>query len=328
LLAIGAILTVTPIVFRALERAVIIKVAAVVAVILISVLVVIPPQIWIEAPALAAQPVLPTSQLGWALIFGAIAFAGTGGPGNLCQSNWIRDKGYGMGAHAPRIVSPLLGEPVAAPGTGWRFELDPDSLARWRGWWRLANIEQLATFVAISLVTIIFLSILAFAILYGRADLPSDISFLELEGRVLAERAGEWFGRLFWAVGAVALFATAIGAVDVTSRLTADVLHTGYGRGRSESLVYAAVVWTIVAIGILCLASGFDQPLVLLVMSATLSGLMMFVYSGLLLVLNNRLLARPLRPSWWRIAALVFATFFFGIASAFTFVEQLGRLAG
>jgi hypothetical protein len=35
--------------------------------------------------------------LGITLIFGAIAFAGSGGAQNLCQSNWIRDKGFGMG---------------------------------------------------------------------------------------------------------------------------------------------------------------------------------------------------------------------------------------
>ena len=328
LLFIGIILTLSPIVYRSLERIVIVKVAAVIAVILISILMVIPPGVWLEVPALAAQPALPVEQLGWALVLSAIAFAGTGGPGNICQSNWIRDKGYGMGVHAPRIASPLLGEPVAAPGTGWQFEIDDESLARWKGWWRMANIEQLATFVAISLLTIIFLSVLAYAVLHGRDGLPSDISFLRLEGEILSERAGGWFGRLFWAVGAVALLATAIGAVDVSARLAADVVHTSYHAGKSESLVYALIVWAIVLVGIAIIGSGMNQPLILLILSASLSGLMMFVYSGLLLVLNNRLLAPALRPSWWRIASLVFATLFFGTACTFTLIEQIGRLAG
>ena len=41
-----------------------------------------------------------------AVLAGAIAFAGSGGCGNLAVSNWIRDKGMGMGAYIPRIVSP------------------------------------------------------------------------------------------------------------------------------------------------------------------------------------------------------------------------------
>ena len=326
LLAVGCTLTLSPIVYRTLERAVKIKVAAVMAIVLVSILMIIPPGLWVEVPALVARPALPAEQLGWALVMGAIAFAGLGGAGNLCQSNWIRDKGFGMGVHAPRIASPLVGEPVAMPGTGWRFEIDETSLARWRGWWRMANIEQLSTFVAISLITIIFMSILAYAVLFGRPGLPSDISFLALESEILSQRVGAWFGRLFLAVGAVSLFATAIGVVDISARLTADVIHTSYRGGRSESLVYALVVWTIVAVGLAIVGSGLSQPLVLLVLSACLAGLMMFVYSGLVLVLNNRLLPAPLRPSWWRNALLAFAFLFFGAVSLLTLMDQVGRL--
>ena len=38
------------------------------------------------------------AELGFALLLGALAFAGAGGGQNLCQSNWIRDKGFGMGS--------------------------------------------------------------------------------------------------------------------------------------------------------------------------------------------------------------------------------------
>src|SRR4028118_2426758 len=45
-------------------------------------------------------------ELGVAALLGAIAFAGAGGANNLVQSNYIRDKGLGIGAYIPRIVSP------------------------------------------------------------------------------------------------------------------------------------------------------------------------------------------------------------------------------
>ena len=47
--------------------------------------------------------------------------AGAGGVHNLIQSNWIRDKGYGMGARIPRLVSPITGEDQARPSTGYLF---------------------------------------------------------------------------------------------------------------------------------------------------------------------------------------------------------------
>ncbi len=315
LIAVGLILTLSPIVYRTLERTQSIKAAAIVVLIVVAVVFAIPAGAWAEAPAMIAQPAWPVTELGWALLLSAIAFAGAGGPANLCQSNWIRDKGLGMGAHASRIESPLLGEPIATPGTGWRFVPDPEALERWRAWWRFANIEQLATFVAITLATILFTSLLAHVLLGGREDLPRDISFLALQGELLSERVGGWFGRFFWIVGAFSLFMVAVGVVDVTGRLAADVVHTSYRTGRSESAVYAIIVWTVVALGVLLIVAGMSQPLLLLVISGSVSALMMFLYSGLLIRLNRRLLDAPLRPGVVRIVALVVAMIFFGLIS-------------
>ncbi len=213
-------------------------------------------------------------------------------------------------------------------GTGWRFEPDAESLSRWRRWWRLANIEQLSTFVAISFVTILFTSLLAFATLSGRGDLPRDIGFLAVEGAALSEAVGPWLGRLFWAVGAFSLFAAALGIVDYTSRLAADVLRTSYMRGRSESVIYALLVWAMVLTGTAILASGMDQPLVLLVIAGCVAAFMMFIYSALLIILNRRKLASELRPAGYRVAALVWAVALFGILSAITIVDQARKLAG
>ncbi len=327
LVAIGLILTLSPIVYRALERTQMLKVLAVGLLIFISSVFAIPGELWVETPALLAAARMP-DELGWALLLGALAYAGAGGGQNLCQSNWIRDKGFGMGAHAPRIVSPLTGELVADVGSGWRFDPDPESLSCWRRWWRLANIEQLSTFVAISFVTILFTSILAYATLSGRDDLPRDISFLAIEGAVLSDRVAPWLGRLFWAVGAFSLFAAALGIVDYTSRLAADVLRTSYMRTRNESVMYAVLVWAMVLTGILILVSGMDQPLVLLVIAGCVAAFMMFIYSGLLIILNRRLLAPELRPAGYRVAALVWAVALFGILSAITIVDQARKLAG
>ncbi|WP_114954685.1 Nramp family divalent metal transporter [Sphingosinicella terrae] len=328
LVAIGLILTLSPVVYRSLERTQFLKVLAVGALVLIAAVAAIPGPVWAEAPARIADVRLPTAELGWALLLGALAYAGAGGGQNLCQSNWIRDKGFGMGAHAPRIVSPFTGEPVAAPGTGWRFEPTPEAMEHWRRWWRFANAEQLATFVAISFVTILFTSLLAYATLSGRDDLPRDISFLAVEGEALSERVGPWFGRLFWAVGAFSLFAAALGIVDYSSRLAADVLRTSYLQGRSESVLYAALVWGLVLIGITIIASGLTQPLVLLVIAGCVAAFMMVLYSALLIRLNRRLLAPPLRPAPYRIAALIWATGLFGILSAITVYDQARRLLG
>jgi hypothetical protein len=325
LIVIGIILTLSPVVYRALEHTQVLKVLLVGLLVAGAAIFAVPADIWRATPASLGDVQMPAGQLGWALLLGALAYAGAGGGQNLCQSNWIRDKGLGMGKHAPRIVSPLTGEPVAHSGTGWRFEIDDRSLSRWSRWWRLANIEQMSTFVTISFVTILFTSILAFATLSGSENLPRDISFLKIEGDALSASVGTWFGKLFWFIGAFSLFAASLGIVDYTSRLAADTIRTVYWRGGRESLIYAWVVWAMVATGIAIIAVGLDQPLVLLVISACVAAFMMFIYSALLIIINRRLLPRELRPAGYRVASLVWAVALFGILSAITVIDQVRK---
>ncbi len=328
LVVIGLILTLAPVVYVALERAQMLKVAAVLVLFAVAAVVAVGAAAWSDAPQVVTRPRIPVEELGFALLLGALAFAGGGGGQNLVQSNWIRDKGFGMGAYVPRLVSPVTGEPEAVPSTGYVFEPTPDNMRRWRGWWRFANVEQLSTFVLITFVTILFTSLLAYSTVFGRDDVANDIGFIEIEGQVLGERVGSWFQYFFWAVGAFALFAAALGIVDYTSRLAADVIKTSYARNANESKVYSGLVWGLIGIGIVVLLAGLDQPLVLLVISAVVGGFMMFVYAGLLILVNRKVLPAPIRVRGVRLAALVWAILLFGTLSVLTFRAQLQTLFG
>jgi hypothetical protein len=328
LLVIGVVLTLAPVVYQALEKIEMFKVAAIMLLIVVASIFAIGASAWGDAPQIVTRPGLPYEELGFALLLGALAFAGAGGGQNLCQSNWIRDKRFGMGAYVPRIVSPVTGHPEAAPSTGYVFEPTPENLGRWRKWWRFANTEQLTTFVLISFLTILFTSLLAYATVFGEEGLASDISFLQVEGDALNDRVGGWFGTFFWVIGAISLFAAALGIVDYTSRLGADVLKTAYLKDANESKIYFGLVWGLVLIGCVVLLSGLDQPLVLLVIAAVTGGLMMFIYSALLLLVNRRTLPKEIRPGGVRVAALVWSFLLFGFLSVLTFNQQLQNLFG
>src|SRR3712207_2760767 len=180
LLAIGIILTLAPVVYQALEKIEWFKVGAVLLLIVVASVFAIEASDWADAPQIVTDAGLPAEELGFALLLGALAFAGAGGGQNLCQSNWIRDKRFGMGAYVPRIVSPVTGHPEAAPSTGFVFEPTPENLGRWRRWRKFAHYEHLITFVLISFLTIMFTSLLAYATVFGREGLASDISFLQV----------------------------------------------------------------------------------------------------------------------------------------------------
>jgi hypothetical protein len=326
LLLIGLILTLAPVVYVALERAQMLKVAAVLLLFVVAAFFAIGASAWSDLPQVVTKPRIPEAELGFAVLLGALAFAGGGGGQNLVQANWIRDKGFGMGTYVPRLVSPITGQPEAKPSTGYIFEPTQDNLSRWRGWWRFANIEQLSTFVLITFVTIMFTSLLAYSTVFGLPDLESNIGFIQTEGEVLGERVGPWFQYMFWFIGAFSLFAAALGIVDYTSRLAADVIKTSYRRDANESKVYARLVWGLVAISIIVLLAGFDQPIVLLVIAAVVGGFMMFIYSGLLILINRRILPEPIRIRGGRLIALIWAILLFGTLSVLTFQDQIGKL--
>ncbi|GAB3004643.1 Nramp family divalent metal transporter [Saccharothrix stipae] len=328
LLAIGLILTLAPVVYVALERAEMLKVAAVLVLLAVGAVVAISADAWADVPEIVTGASVPVGTLGLALLTGALAFAGAGGGQNLVQSNWIRDKGFGMGKYVPRIKSPVTGKPEAAPSTGFIFEPTDENLTRWRAWWRFANREQLYTFVLITFLSIVFTSLLAYSTVHGRPGLPNNIGFLRIEGEVLKETVGAWFGTLFWVTGAFALFAAALGIVDYSSRLVADVIKTAYAKKLKESTLYFAIVWALVLVGCVIVLAGLGQPLLLLVISACVGALMMFIYSGLLIVLNRKVLPEPIRIRAGRMAVLGWAVALFGALSVMTIIEQTRKLFG
>jgi hypothetical protein len=329
LLVIGASLTLAPVVYVALERLIFVKVAAVVVLVALAIVLVIQPDTWRALPAgLLSVGQIPT-ELGFALVLGAIAFAGAGGGQNLCQSNWIRDKGFGMGQYVPRLVSPVTGEEQAAPDAArYMFEPNAANMARWRRWWKFANVEQALTFLLVSVLTICLTSMIAHSTLFGEQGLRNDVRFLMVEGERLQVLVGRWFTLLFWGIGAFSLFASSMGITDYTSRLAADILKSTHFRNSrlSESQLYFRLTWGLVAIGCTILLLGVQQPLVLLVISASVGGMMMFLYSMLLIALNRTQLPDPIKIRGFRTGALIWSTAFFGVLAALTLWQQLQRL--
>ena len=329
LLVIGAGLTLAPVIYIALERMIFVKVAAMAVLIGLSLAFAIRPVSWEALPAgVFGIGNIPTG-LTVALVFGAIAFAGSGGGQNLCQSNWIRDKGFGMGEFVPRLVSPITGEEEAVPtARSFTFEPTPENMARWNGWWKFANIEQIFSFGLMTVVTIILMSMLAHSTVFGLPDLPNSVAFLEIEAQQLRMSVGPWFGTLFLAIGTFALFGSAMGVIDYTSRLAADVLKTTYLTKPtiSESRIYFWLVWGMVGLGCVVLLAGVSQPLTLLVISASTGGATMFLYSMLLIALNKKHLPVPIRVRGFRLGVLVWSSLAFGVLTVVTIYFQLQRL--
>jgi hypothetical protein len=324
LASIAIALTLTPVVYTVVERVEFFKVGLVILFMVVAIVAAVTADAWASLPDAVTNFGRLPEGLPLALVLPALAFAGAGGGQNLVQSNWMRDKGYGMGVHIPRLASPVTGEPEAAPGTGYTFRETDENMSRWRGWWQVANKEQLVSFVAITIVTIVIMSLLAYSTVFG-AEAENNITFLEAEGDALMDTVGTWFGYLFWIIGATSLFAAALGIVDYTCRLVADVLKVSYLRDNqtwSESRIYFLLVWVLVVWSAIILLTIQSQPLILLIISASIGGFMMFIYSGLLILTNKRSLPPAVGITGFRTATMVWSVLLFGTASVIAITDQ------
>jgi len=248
-----------------------------------------------------------------AVLLGGIAFAGAGGYLNLSQSLWVREKGYGMGRYQGRLRNPFIDEedePIHRDGFSFRpTELN---LRRWRAWWRVVQAEHLATFVVGLLTAATLLMTVASDVAGG-----SEATGLALWLQVIVPQLGGVGRTLVFVVLFVALFTTEYAIVESFVRNSADVIYELYGReaGWDQSNIFLALLTAFVGWGIAIILLPFQEPFFLLVVGAAMSGVIMWPYTVLTLLLNTTRLPTHLRPGWGRILAMWWSSSFIGYFS-------------
>ncbi|EMA53836.1 Nramp family divalent metal transporter [Halococcus salifodinae] len=266
-----------------------------------------------------------------AVFLGGLAYAGAGGYLNLSQSLWVREKGYGMSRYQGRIKNPIVGDdPEPVQRDGFTFPPTVTNLRRWRGWWRLAQLEHFLTFVVGLLVAATML--MATAAEYAQGTTDDGVAMWT---EVVAPQVGAFGSALLFATLFLALLTTEYAIIESFVRNSADVIYELYGRGAGWSLprifwglLTVFILWGIV---ILSLPIAIEQPFSLLVISAAMSGVMMWPYTVLLLVVNTRRLPEHTQPGWFRVVTQWWASGFFGYFSVLlignVFANTLGLAA-
>jgi len=327
----GLILTLGPVVYRTIE-AVQMALVAVIFTLALALAAIVVDADSVAALARGALRVghVPDG-MDLPLLLGALAFAGAGGTANLAQSNYVKDKGYGMGRWIGRITSPFSGREESGSEVGLVFPDDPESRVRWTGWWRRANAEHAFSFWLLCLLSLTLFCLLTHALLGVHGRVPEGLSCIADEAAGLEERFGAVARHAFLWAGIAVLFSTELGILDAVTRVVSDLVKSTWlleDERWSVSRLYFTVLWGFIGFGVMVLLLGFDQPLTLLVTSAALNAVVMFLYSGLLIWLGWRCFEPPLRPTPVRILALCLSFVFFGTFSVITVVDQVSHLAG
>ena len=335
----GILLTAGPVVYHTLEK----TQAILVAVILL--LVVVLAAMVVRGDAVAAMasgltsPGLPelNKDITPTLLLGALAFAGVGGTLNLGQSNYVKDKGYGMGQYIGRITSPITGHAEAIAETGYLFPQTKENCRRWRAWWRRARFEHFLTFYVTCVICLVLLTLIAYSIFYrdgqrvvGADAYEGNLQFLWGEAVALSKMGsmGSLYQTMFLWMGVAILFTTELAVLDATSRISADILKVNWLRKStwwSESRLYGAALWTTIVIGsALLLWAGADvETFKLVKIAAALNGGVMFFYCVTLICLNRFRLPFGVRMGPVQFMIMIAATLFFGGFTAWTVFTHL-----
>jgi len=250
----------------------------------------------------------------WFQIGAFAAYSGCGGAVNLTLTNWVRDKGYGMGQVVGFIPALVGGQKVHLAHSGSVFEPTPGQLGRWAGWWRIVRIDQWGIFFAGALLGMALPGILYTAAVPRGTDMRGLAIASEL-AHALSPASGAGLALALALMSVWILFKAQLDNIEGMTRVITDILWSGSRRvrawrGGDVRLVYYSVLAVIVAWGVVAL--GLTQPIVLLQIGGNVAGLTLAVSALHVLHLNTRFLPEPLRPPLWRRAGLVATSLFYG----------------
>ncbi|MEU4542997.1 Nramp family divalent metal transporter [Nonomuraea dietziae] len=256
------------------------------------------------------------------VIVGACAFAGPSGMQQMWYTLHLRDSGAGMGAHIPRIRGLRhAGEEEAMPSRGFMFDTeDPAEMAKWRGWRRWVTFDALLLFWGITMLVTISFTVIAQAAARQNPGVRTAIQgddrevALSAMADAVSSAGSSVLGVVF--LGFIALIGlnATLGLFDSFSRGQADMTYNfvpGAKKLRMSHL-YAGFLWGVIIFGILILLFGpADGPSGILDTLAFLSTFAMGAYCVTLLLVNNRMLPKPIRPRWWSNVIIGFGAVFY-----------------
>jgi hypothetical protein len=315
---------------RLLEKIALFMVIWIVVYLLVVDFFFVPGQAWLDVTKglfdFGSIPKGPTG-VDWALMGAFAAYAGAGGIGNCWITNWLRDKGFGMGSVVGFIPSAVGGKEVKLSHVGSVFEPNQSNMSRWREWWRYLWVDQGVLF-GIGCVVGMYLCVL---LAYGLIPHGTDISGLAA-GAYQADYLSKKIHGIFWFLtllnGFWILFGTQLNNMEGFVRVITDHMWNGSERMRKVGDV-RYVYYTILVLFVIwgCIAAHLAQPFALIIIGANMAGFI-FVFSGVhILVVQHRFLPKEVRAPMWRQVIIALSCIFFAFFVLMNVVHQIQKLS-
>ncbi len=262
--------------------------------------------------------------VSWILVGGFAAFAGAGGMANLTVSNYMRDKGIGMGSEVGYIPTLVGGRKVVVSPVGSVFPAHGTNMARWRVWWQYVRCDQILVWAAGCFVGMFLNCILAAHVVPPGTEL-SGLAIGAFQAEYLAREGGELLGFVTLVNGFWILFGSQLVTIDMMARINTDLIWSMSGRvrgmaGNDIRRLYYCLLGAFVLWG--CIAINLAQPRALALISANVAGFILVVSAVHILLLNHKVLPRAVRSPLWARGLVACTALFYG----FFFVQNVLEL--
>ena len=263
--------------------------------------------------------------IDWGLIGAFAATAGSGGIGNLTVTNWVRDKGFGMGALVGAIPSAVGGHEIQLSHVGKVFRAEGANLARWREWLRYVHVDQIWVWALFCFVGMFLNVNLATATIPHGTDLQGLAAGAYQAEYLSRVWPGFWFLTLF--NGFWILFKTQLGNTDILVRTVTDCVWMASPEVRRERgirlLYYGTLVaFSIWSVFVIRMASPFQLFKVL----ANMAGVVLAIAGLQIVLVNRRFLPRAVRPPSWREAGVLLCSAFYAFFAFFAIRDLVRSL--
>jgi hypothetical protein len=267
------------------------------------------------------------------LLLGAFAaYSGAGGCINATISNWMRDKGFGMGSVVGFIPGAVGGKLVKLSHTGIVFEPKGDNMRKWNIWWKYAGADQYGLWLIGAFLGMGLPGLMAFNFIKA----GTDIRGLGVAA-ALANEVYKVGGIFLWALtllcGVWILFSTQLGIIDGFVRGCTDMIWTGSKFAREKigdvRVVYYGLLalMTVWGVGLMALPllgvqiTGID----FIQQGANWAGVNFVFLAVLTIIVNRKFLPAEVKPAVWREATVVLCGIFFAFfALAWLFTSASG----
>jgi hypothetical protein len=262
--------------------------------------------------------------IDWGLIGALAATAGSGGIGNLTVTNWVRDKGFGMGAKVGAIPSAVGGHAIQLSHVGTIFPATAANLARWRQWLRYVHTDQILVWGLFCFLGMFLNVNLATAIIPHGTDLQGLAAGAYQADYLQHFWSGFWFLTLF--NGFWILFKTQLGNTDILVRTITDAVWMSSSRAREWGLGIRAIYYGILIVfsvwGVIVIRSA--SPFQLFKILANMAGIVLMIAGVQIFLVNRRFLPPAVRPARWREVGLLLCSAFYAFFAYFV-VRDLVR---